>query len=158
MPHSVNLELRILGETIYRKRSEYNSVSLSLQAGGNQRMVLNDYYVYVYIDPRDFKPFYYGKGKGSRKQAHLLDTGESEKSQRIADIKKEGLEPLIRVLARDLSEVCQLFCVNGQVFFWGWVREGRGQFPLPSLSDCRKGLRFMTPPAPGPASVPARES
>jgi hypothetical protein len=101
-------------------------------------MVLNDYYVYVYIDPRDFKPFYYGKGKGSRKQAHLLDTGESEKSQRIADIKKEGLEPLIRVLARDLSEVCQLFCVNGQVFFGdGCAREG-GNFPFPRSAIVEK--------------------
>src|ERR1017187_1483862 len=104
MPHSVNLELRILGETIYRKRSEYNSVSLSLQAGGNQRMVLNDYYVYVYIDPRDFKPFYYGKGKGSRKDAHLFDRASNQKTGRIEEIRKEGLEPLIRVLARGLTE------------------------------------------------------
>lgn len=79
-------------------------------------MVLDDYYVYVYIDPRDYKPFYYGKGKGSRKQAHLLDTGESEKSQRIADIKKEGLEPLIRVLARGLTEE-QAFIVEATLIW-----------------------------------------
>ncbi len=28
---------------------------------------MNDYYVYVYIDPRNREEFYYGKGVGSRK-------------------------------------------------------------------------------------------
>jgi len=28
---------------------------------------MDDYYVYVYIDPRNHEEFYYGKGKGSRK-------------------------------------------------------------------------------------------
>lgn len=32
---------------------------------------MDDYYVYVYIDPRNYEEFYYGKGKGSRKNAHL---------------------------------------------------------------------------------------
>jgi hypothetical protein len=30
-----------------------------------------EYYVCVYIDPRNFEEFYYGKGKASRKDAHL---------------------------------------------------------------------------------------
>jgi len=62
------------------------------------------YYVYVYIDPRNFEEFYYGKGKGSRKSAHLLSNSDSEKSARIEAIKAEGLEPIIRVIARDLTE------------------------------------------------------
>lgn len=33
----------------------------------------SDYYVYVYIDPRSLEEFYYGKGKGSRKYAHLSE-------------------------------------------------------------------------------------
>jgi len=56
-----------------------------------------------------------------------------------------------------VTEVCQFFCVNDQVLFLGWEREGRGQLPLPSLSDFRKGLQFMTPAAPKPAFVPATE-
>lgn len=64
----------------------------------------NEYYVYVYIDPRNFEDFYYGKGKGNRKEAHLKDDSDSEKSQRIKAIKKEGLEPMIRVIAKDLTE------------------------------------------------------
>lgn len=64
----------------------------------------NNYYVYAYIDPRNFEEFYYGKGKGSRKDAHLFDTSDSEKVRRINAIRKEGLEPIIRVLARNLTE------------------------------------------------------
>lgn len=62
------------------------------------------YYVYVYIDPRNYEEFYFGKGKGSRKDAHLSDGSDSEKTKRIAAIHKAGLEPIIRVIARDLSE------------------------------------------------------
>ena len=62
------------------------------------------YYVYVYIDPRNFEEFYYGKGTGSRKMAHLSDDSDTEKVKRIKAIKKEGLEPIIKVIAKDLTE------------------------------------------------------
>lgn len=62
------------------------------------------YYVYVYIDPCNYEEFYYGKGKGSRKEAHLGDTSDSAKAKRISEIKREGLSPIIRVIARNLSE------------------------------------------------------
>lgn len=65
---------------------------------------MSDYYVYVYIDPRNYEEFYYGKGKGSRKDAHLSDSSDSEKARRIATIHKAGLEPIVRVIARGLSE------------------------------------------------------
>jgi hypothetical protein len=65
---------------------------------------MNDYYVYVYIDPRNFEEFYYGKGTGSRKNAHLADKRDNEKAKRIAAIRKEGLQPIVRVIARGLSE------------------------------------------------------
>jgi hypothetical protein len=39
------------------------------------------------------------------------------------------------------KKVCQLFCVNDQVLFLGWVREGRGN--IPSLAQrFRRTLRF----------------
>lgn len=60
--------------------------------------------MYVYIDPRNFEEFYYGKGKGSRKYAHVSDESDSQKTRRIKAIRKEGLEPIIRVIARNLSE------------------------------------------------------
>ncbi len=67
-------------------------------------MQMNDYYVYVFIDPRNFEDFYYGKGKGSRKEAHLDDTAVSEKTKRISEIRKAGLKPIIRVIASELTE------------------------------------------------------
>jgi hypothetical protein len=63
-----------------------------------------EYYVYVYIDPRNYEEFYFGKGKGSRKEAHLTSTSDTEKATRIAAIREAGLHPTIRVIARDLSE------------------------------------------------------
>ena len=64
----------------------------------------NCYYVYVYIDPRNLEEFYFGKGKGARKEAHLKDSSDSEKGRRLDAIRKAGLKPIIRVIARDLSE------------------------------------------------------
>jgi len=64
----------------------------------------NPYYVYVYIDPRNFEEFYYGKGKDNRKEAHLSDNNDSEKSKRIKAIHRAGLKPIIKVIAKDLTE------------------------------------------------------
>ncbi|GMN10234.1 hypothetical protein MTsPCn9_13510 [Croceitalea sp. MTPC9] len=63
----------------------------------------SEYYVYVYIDPRNFEEFYYGKGKSNRKLAHLSDTTDSEKTRRIKEIEKVGLQPIIKVVAKDLT-------------------------------------------------------
>jgi uncharacterized protein len=65
---------------------------------------VNNYYVYVHIDPRNYEEFYYGKGKESRKDAHLTEESDSEKSKRISLIQKAGLRPIVRVMARGLSE------------------------------------------------------
>ena len=65
---------------------------------------MNDYYVYVYIDPRSHAEFYFGKGRGSRKDAHLSDNSDSNKSKQIKAIQKEGLESIVRVIAQGLSE------------------------------------------------------
>jgi hypothetical protein len=62
-----------------------------------------DYYVYVYIDPRNNEEFYYGKGRGNRKCAHLLAQGDSVKVKRIKAIQKEGEQPKIKVIATDLT-------------------------------------------------------
>jgi uncharacterized protein len=62
------------------------------------------FYVYVYIDPRNLEEFYYGKGKGSRKTAHLSDESDSEKAIRIKAIHKAGLTPIIKVISTNLTE------------------------------------------------------
>lgn len=61
-------------------------------------------YVYIYIDPRNGKPFYVGKGKGNRLFSHLRDKSDSEKVARIAAIKRSGQEPKIEILRYGLSD------------------------------------------------------
>lgn len=65
---------------------------------------MSEYYVCVYIDPRNLEEFYYGKGRGSRKDSHLWDEAVSEKTARIKTIRKDGLEPIIRVIASQLTQ------------------------------------------------------
>ncbi|MEK7286417.1 MAG: GIY-YIG nuclease family protein [Nitrospirota bacterium] len=65
----------------------------------------HNYYVYVYIDPRNFEEFYYGQGKDDRKASHLSDSDEdNEKVNRIKAIKKAGQEPIIKVIASCLTK------------------------------------------------------
>ena len=62
------------------------------------------YYVYVYIDPRNFEEFYYGKGTGDRKHSHLKEKGDSEKIKRIKKIQEAGKEPIIKTIAKGLTQ------------------------------------------------------
>jgi hypothetical protein len=61
------------------------------------------YYVYMYIDPRDDKPFYIGKGCGSRVLAHLSDENESEKKRHIDAILDSGNEPLLYIVQHGIE-------------------------------------------------------
>ena len=58
----------------------------------------SEYYVYVYIDPRNFEEFYYGKGIGGRRDSHLRDDSDSEKAIRIKEIHAVGQKPIIKVI------------------------------------------------------------
>ncbi len=61
------------------------------------------YYVYAYIDPRDGKLFYVGKGRGGRALAHL-GTGDPRKARILRELRRGGLKPRIDILRYGLSE------------------------------------------------------
>jgi len=69
-------------------------------------MATNFYYVYALKDPRTSpaKPFYIGKGTGSRAYDHLVKPDRTRKYKRIMEIKDSGYQPLIDILVEDLTE------------------------------------------------------
>ncbi len=79
----------------------------------------NEFYVYVYIDPRNHKEFYYGKGKGYRKSTHLNDGVPSDKVKIIKEIKKENLKPIIKVIAKNLTEKQALLIESTLIWKFG---------------------------------------
>jgi hypothetical protein len=65
------------------------------------------YYVYQLVDPRNSQPFYIGKGKGTRAKTHLWEipaTRNIYKENKIASIRKDGLEPIIEYIAENIID------------------------------------------------------
>jgi hypothetical protein len=61
------------------------------------------YYVYVLIDPRNNQPFYVGKGKGKRVEAHYYNWASDRmdnpyKSKKIEKLKKLGYQPKYEIV------------------------------------------------------------
>lgn len=73
------------------------------------------YYVYLYIDPRNDRVFYVGKGKGSRMLDHLYEVGESEKVNIIRELRLEGLEPKLEILVHGLDDELDALRVEAAV-------------------------------------------
>lgn len=69
-------------------------------------MATNFYYVYALKDPRSSpaRPFYVGKGTGSRAYDHLVTPDRTRKYSRIKEIQNVGLTPLVSILVDNLSE------------------------------------------------------
>lgn len=67
---------------------------------------MNPYYIYALKDPRTSpaRPFYVGKGTGSRAWGHTLRVDNTRKGQRIAEIQNTGHTVVTTVLADDLTE------------------------------------------------------
>lgn len=61
-------------------------------------------YVYIYSDPDTQKPFYIGKGQGNRCFQHFEDQSESDKVQKLNELKKNNKKPLIELLRYGLTD------------------------------------------------------
>lgn len=72
---------------------------------------MQQFYVYHLIDPRTNKPFYVGKGKGTRAESHLQEARGNEKNwsnklkcRVINSIINRGLTPIVVRIATQLTE------------------------------------------------------
>lgn len=73
------------------------------------------YYVYLYVDPLGRRPFYVGKGRGSRCLVHLNLDDDRRKTTAIRAIRKAGREPEIEILAHGLPDEASALRIEAAV-------------------------------------------
>ena len=101
-----------------------------------------NYYVYALMDPRgaQSRPFYIGKGHGSRKNQHLSSPDESVKWRTIQAIRNDGMEPLVTELIPDLTE-SQALLLEAQLIGAFGAAESGGFLTNQVLTSGRGGSR-----------------
>jgi hypothetical protein len=99
--------------------------------------MINEYYVYHYIDPFNNEVFYVGQGKGKRYMCHLkaviqnkvndYEGISNQKFKRIKQIVDSGLEPIIVKTNENLSKDEALFIEHAMILSYGRVDLGTGR-------------------------------
>lgn len=109
----------------------------------------NDYYIYIYLDPRkngvfeydglvfEYEPFYVGKGLGGRYKEHLyecyLNTDPNKyKVNKIRKIKSIGLDPIIIKCFENLDEK---FAYDLEEYIIALIGKKENGGPLTNISD-----------------------
>jgi uncharacterized protein len=89
-------------------------------------MATNFFYVYALKDPRSSpaKPFYIGKGTGSRAFDHLVTPDATKKYERIKEIMAAGATPLVDILVEDLTEAQALRLEAELISAFGTIETG----------------------------------
>jgi hypothetical protein len=89
-------------------------------------MNTNFYYIYAIKDPRTSpaKPFYIGKGTGSRAYDHLVSEDATRKYSRIREIVAAGAKPFIEILADDLTDQQALKLEAEMIAAFGTIESG----------------------------------
>lgn len=80
--------------------------------------VVQRFYVYTLVDPRNCRPFYVGKGIGRRAWHHLgmrNDFDNPEKQKRINAIREAGQEPQVHIVLEGLREEEALLVEKGLI-------------------------------------------
>lgn len=100
------------------------------------------YYVYALVDPRDDQPFYIGKGKDSRPEAHLYEWRitaglgcNKAKLARIGDIYDLGLEVAIKIIEEELAEPAALYRENAYLHAYKAILTNIQYGPPPALGS-----------------------
>lgn len=110
------------------------------------------YYVYFYINPIDGIPFYIGKGSGKRSHYHLRlaksnfwkQDSNKLKMNKIRKILSSGLDPIIEIKEKNLSETESFEREKFYILEYGRIDLGTGV--LTNLSDGGDGQRNWNPP------------
>jgi hypothetical protein len=89
-------------------------------------MATNFFYVYALKDPRTSpaKPFYIGKGTGSRAFDHLVRPDATKKYARIKEIIAAGSAPMVDILVEDLTEAQALRLEAELISAFGTIETG----------------------------------
>lgn len=120
------------------------------------------YYVYAYIRPDNFKTFYIGKGKGTRKDFHLKEillereTDNAWKDRVIKKFLSNGQEVIIKIIKNFLIEEEAYFFEKKLIA----KRFGNGiltNMCPDNKPPCHKGKKFVDRKSPSTKGKPGRQ-